>query len=46
MRRMEQGEMSVDELAGQLKTARQLIAQCKEKLSKTDSEIKKILESD
>lgn len=46
VRRMEQGEMSVDELAGQLKTARQLIAQCKEKLSKTDTEIKKILESD
>jgi exodeoxyribonuclease VII small subunit len=44
VRKMEQGELSVDELAQQLKTAQQLIAQCKDKLSKTDTEIKKILE--
>lgn len=43
VRKMEQGEMSVDELAEQLKTAQQLIGQCKEKLSNTDAEIKKIL---
>lgn len=42
--KMEQGELSVDELAAQLKTAQQLIAQCKEKLGKADAEIKKILE--
>lgn len=44
VRKMEQGELSVDELATQLKTAQQLIAQCKQKLGKTDAEIKKILE--
>lgn len=42
--KMESGEYSIDQLAEQLKTAQQLIAQCKEKLHKTDTEIKKILE--
>lgn len=42
--KMEQGDVSVDELAQQLKTAQALIKQCKDKLVKTDSEIKKILE--
>lgn len=42
--KMEQGDVSVDELAQQLKTAQTLIKQCKDKLVKTDSEIKKILE--
>ncbi len=42
--KMEQGDVSVDELAQQLKTAQSLIKQCKDKLVKTDSEIKKILE--
>ena len=44
VRKMESGEYSIDQLAEQLKTAQQLIAQCKEKLYKTDTEIKKILE--
>ncbi len=44
--KMEQGDVSVDELAQQLKTAQTLIKQCKDKLIKTDSEIKKILEMD
>lgn len=44
--KMEQGDVSVDELAQQLKTAQTLIKQCKDKLIKTDSEIKKILEKD
>ncbi len=44
--KMEQGDISVDELAQQLKTAQTLIKQCKDKLTKTDSEIKKILEKD
>lgn len=44
VQKMEQGEFSVDELAQQLKTAQQLIKQCKDKLNKTDTEIKKILE--
>lgn len=44
VRKMESGEYSIDQLAEQLKTAQQFIAQCKEKLYKTDTEIKKILE--
>lgn len=44
VRKMESGEYSIDQLTEQLKTAQQLISQCKEKLSKTDAEIKKILE--
>jgi len=44
--KMEQGDVSVDELAQQLKTAQALIKQCKAKLTKTDDEIKKILEKD
>jgi len=42
--KMENGEYSIDELSQQLKTAQQLIATCKDKLTKTDEEIKKILE--
>ena len=41
VRKMEAGEYNIDELAQQLKLAQQLISQCKEKLSKTDAEIKK-----
>lgn len=44
VRKMENNEFSIDELAEQLKSAQQIIKQCKDKLSKTDSEIKKILE--
>ncbi len=43
VRKMEQGDYDVDELTEQLKTAQKLIAACKEKLTKTDAEIKKIL---
>ena len=46
VQRMEQGDVSVDELTQQLKTAKNLISQCKAKLLKTDTEIKKILEKD
>ena len=45
VRKMEVGEYSIDELTEQLKTAQQLISQCKDKLTKTDAEIKKILEN-
>ena len=45
VRKMEAGEYSIDELTEQLKTAQQLISQCKDKLTKTDAEIKKILEN-
>ena len=46
VRKMEAGEYSIDELAQQLKTAQQLITLCKDKLTKTDDEIKKILGDD
>ncbi len=46
VRKMEQGEYDVDELTEQLKTAQKLITLCKEKLTKTDAEIKKILAKD
>ena len=44
VRKMEADEYSIDELAEQLKTAQQLIKFCRDKLTKTDAEIKKILE--
>lgn len=40
---MENGEPDIDTLGQQLKKAQQLIKLCKDKLTKTDSEIKKIL---
>ena len=43
-RKMEAGEYDIDELAEQLKTAQKLIKLCRDKLTKTDAEIKKILE--
>ena len=42
--RMESGDVDVDQLAEQLKQAQQLIALCRDKLTKADEEIKKILE--
>ena len=45
VRKMEAGDYSIDELAEKLTLAQQLISLCKEKLEKTDSEIKKILEN-
>ena len=44
VRKMEQGEYDVDELTEQLKTAQQLIKLCRDKLTKTDAEIKKSLD--
>ncbi len=44
VRKMEAGEYSIDELTEQLKTAQKLIAQCKARLTKTDEDIKKLLE--
>lgn len=46
VRKMEDGEYSIDELTQQLKTAQQLIAQCKDKLTRTDEEIQKLLTPD
>ena len=42
-RRMEAGEYSIDELTEQLKTAQKLIKLCRDRLTKPDGEIKKIL---
>ncbi|MBO5580679.1 MAG: exodeoxyribonuclease VII small subunit [Prevotella sp.] len=46
VQKMERNEYSIDELTTQLKKARELIQQCKDKLTKTDEDIKKILEED
>ena len=41
--RLEGGELNIDELSGELKKARKLITLCKQRLTKTDEEIQKIL---
>ena len=46
VRRMENDELDIDQMAEQLKRAQQLIKLCKDKLTKTDEEIKKILAED
>lgn len=43
--RLENNEMGIDELTTELKKAQELIKLCKDRLTKTDGEIKKILES-
>ena len=40
--KMENGELDIDSLSEQLKTAQKLIKQCKDKLTKTDEDIRKI----
>ena len=45
VKKMESGELDIDEMSEQLKRAQELIKFCKDKLTKTDEEIKKILES-
>lgn len=44
--KMESGELDIDSLCEQLKTAQKLIAVCRDKLTKTDAEINKILKSE
>lgn len=44
VKKMEAGELDIDSLCEQLKIAKQLITKCKDKLTKTDDEIKKLLE--
>ena len=46
VRRMENDELDTDTLATQLKRAQTLIKTCRDKLTKTDEEIKTILASD
>ena len=43
VRKMENDELDIDQMAEQLKRAQELIKLCKYKLTKTDAEIKKIL---
>ena len=42
VRKMEANEYDIDELAVQLKTSQQLIKLCRNKLTKTEEEIKKL----
>ena len=42
VRKMESNELSIDEIAVQLKTAQRLIKFCKDKLTKTEDELRKI----
>ena len=42
--KLENNELDIDTMGEQLKTAQKLIGLCKDKLTKTDDEIKKILE--
>ena len=44
--KMENDELDIDQMSGQLKVAKRLIKQCKDKLTKADAEIKKILDSE
>jgi exodeoxyribonuclease VII small subunit len=41
--KMENDELDIDQMSDQLKRAQELIKLCKDKLTKTDEEIKKIL---
>lgn len=43
VQQMERGELDIDQLAEQLKEAKQIIKSCKERLTATDDEIKKLL---
>ena len=46
VRKMEDNELDIDEMREQLKEAQRLIKLCKDRLTKTDEEIKKILGED
>lgn len=43
VKQMEDGDLDIDSMSKELKTAQQLIKLCKDKLTKTDKEIKAIL---
>ena len=43
VRKMENDELDIDQMSEQLKRAQELIKLCKDKLTQTDEEIKKIL---
>ena len=41
---MEKGTIAIDQLASKLQEAQKLLAFCKDKLTKADAEVKKLLE--
>ena len=43
VRKMENDELDIDQMSEQLKHARELIKLCRDKLTKTDEEIQKLL---
>lgn len=43
VQRLENDELGIDEMTAELKAAQQLIKLCKDRLTKTDTEIQKIL---
>lgn len=45
-REMENGDIVIDELATKLKEAQQLLTFCKDKLTKAEDEVKKLLAED
>jgi len=46
VKKMENNETDIDQLADELKKARKLIAMCKDKLTKTDEEIQNIMKEE
>lgn len=43
VRQIDNNELEIDELAGKLKEANEIIAFCSEKLTKVDTEVEKLL---
>lgn len=43
VRKMEDGQLNLDEITSQLKEAKQLVKFCRDKLTKTDKEVNNIL---
>ena len=46
VRKMESGELDIDAMSTELKTAQELMKLCKERLTKADEDIKQILEQE
>ena len=46
VRSIENDELDIDSLTSELRTAQKLLKLCKDKLTKTDEEIKKLLSED
>ena len=44
--KMENDELDIDQLSDQLKRAKELVKLCKDRLTKTDEEIKKLLKEE